>query len=353
MYNKDIKTLIKVLKHKKREDLAGLLKNCSSEIDQSGQYGSRFNSVISTFWICAPVEDYYKLKKLRKKDNRLILKSVIDFYPVVDEAPEITSVDFKILKEGEYAEDETPSYIGRTIRVFLSYTTSTQENKTFTGNLKQGLEKLGLEVFLAHEDINPSSDWQETILANLKSTDIFMPIITEDFRASNWTDQESGIAFGDKKFIFPVAVDGNITYGFLAKIQAFKVSSGLPIDTFKIMEAVIKENPGFSNPLLDSLIKVFANSYSYDDAGIKSGLLLKFDTMTAEQANEIFRNILLNNQIYGSHSANDNINEMFKKYKHLLDVKLIEKLREKKGLLDAENQIIPKIKKPKLLDIPF
>ena len=334
MDNKDIKTLIKVLLHKKRNDLALLLNNCSSCVEESGQYGSRFNSIISTFLIYAQVEQYYKLKELSEKDREVILSSVLDIYPVVDEEPEITSIEFRLSREEDYEKKELSTYIGRTVRVFISYATNTTQEREFAGDFKRALERFGLEVFLAHEDINPSSDWQEAIIENLKSNDIFMPIITENFRQSLWTDQESGMAVIEKKLIIPVAVDGHVPYGFLGKFQAYRQDSKLPISVSKIVEAIMQRKPELAISLLDSLIKSFAASFNYDDAGLKSSLLLKFDTMTAEQANEVFRSILLNGQIYESMSAHENINKLFEKYQHLLDKKLLERVRNQEGLLE-------------------
>ncbi|OGZ28564.1 MAG: hypothetical protein A2427_02365 [Candidatus Nealsonbacteria bacterium RIFOXYC1_FULL_40_7] len=328
MDNKDITTLIEILKHKRREDLSSLLKESLSEVEQSTQYGSRWNSVISSFLIFAPLDNYYKLKDLEEKDKKIILDSILEIYPIADGLPEITLMEFRILRE-EYRNKELATYVGRTVRVFVSYST---EDKKFAGELKQQLEELGLEVFIAHEDINPSSDWQETILNNLKSTDIFMPVMTKNFHVSFWTDQESGIAFGEEKFIMPIAVDGVVPYGFLGKFQAYRQNSENPINVCEIIEAVIKGSPDFSSPLLDSLIKSFANSHTYDSAGSRSTLLLKFTEMTAEQVNEIFRSVLQNGQIYEYRSANKNIKELFKKYKQLLDEKLLERVLDKEEL---------------------
>jgi len=332
MDNKDIKILIKILTHKKRADLALLLKDCLSEVEQSGQFGSHWKSIISSFLIYAPIEQYYKLRELNEKDQEFILNSILDVYPLVDDAPEIKFIEFRILKEEDgYESKELSSYVGRTVRVFISYAT-VQKDKGLASNLKKELEGLGLEVFLAHEDINPSSDWQDAILEKLKSTDIFMPIITEDFSKSYWTDQESGIAFIEKKLILPIAVDGHVPYGFLGRYQAFRQKSELPIIADRIIGAIIQSKKEFAGSLLDSLIKLFAISYKYDDAGFKSSLLLKFDTMSAEQVNEIFRSILLNDQIYDAYSAQANIKELFEKYQHLLDKKLLERVKNKKEL---------------------
>ena len=186
MDNKDVKTLSKVLIHKKRADLVFLLKNCLSEVESTGQLGSRWDSVLSTFLIFAPIEQYFKLKQLDEDDQELILNSILDIYPLSDGAPEIESIEFRILREEDgYENRELSTYVGRTVRVFVSYATA---NKILAGNLKVALEEFGLEVFLAHEDINPSAEWPGAILQNLKSTDIFMPLITENFKTSLWTD---------------------------------------------------------------------------------------------------------------------------------------------------------------------
>ncbi len=240
------------------------------------------------------------------------------------------SIELKTPKEQNgYENKELSSYIGRTIRVFIGYAT---EDKNLAGDFKKALEGLGLEVFLAHEDINPSSDWPDAILENLKSTDIFMPLITENFRKSLWTDQESGVALSENKLIFPVAIDGKMPYGFLGKIQAFKQNSKLPIFAENIIESIIQSKPKFTSPLLDSLIKLFTSSYSYDDAGSKSALFLNFDMITEEQANEIFRGVVQNDQIYCSSSARGNVKKLFDKYKHLLDKKLLEEMNSKEEL---------------------
>jgi len=343
MNDKDIKTLIEILKHKKCSNLALLLKNCLSEIESSGQFGSHDNSILSKFLIYAPVEQYYKLKELSERDQELILRSILDIYPVTNDAPEIISIDFRILKES-FDEEKSPIYIGRTLRVFISYST---EEKELAGDFKRALEELGLEIFLAHEDINPSLDWQKTILENLESTDIFMPIITEKFKQSAWTDQESGIALIKDKFIVPIAIDGYTPYGFLNKFQAFKHNSKLPISASKIVEAIIQAKPRFASPLLDSLIKSFAISHSYDDAGLKSSPFLKFTIMTKEQVNEIFRASVKNDQIFDSRSARSNIKALFLKYRYLMNEDLVEEVVKIFNLEDEKQKV------NKVEDLPF
>src|SRR5258706_15187652 len=84
------------------------------------------------------------------------------------------------------------------VQAFLSYS---GKDRKLAGELKEGLEACGLSVFLAHEDIEPSVEWQTRILAELSTVDVFLPLLTSNFRESLWTDQESGVAVGRRCII--------------------------------------------------------------------------------------------------------------------------------------------------------
>ena len=50
--------------------------------------------------------------------------------------------------------------------------------KEIVGKLKNRLELIGFEVFIAHEDISPCIKWWEEIIKNLKRCDVFIPLLT-------------------------------------------------------------------------------------------------------------------------------------------------------------------------------
>ncbi|MDI6778481.1 MAG: hypothetical protein QMD77_04835 [Patescibacteria group bacterium] len=166
MNKNEVDSLIKILIHKKRDDLAKKLEGSIGKVEMSNQFGSRWNSVISSYIIFAPFFKYYLLKDLSGEDTKFLLESIHDMYPVADELPEITSVEFRMLLEDESGKNEnnefrdvSSEYIGRTSRVFVSYST---KDKSIAGKIKEQLEIFGLEVFLAHEDINvPLGEWEK------------------------------------------------------------------------------------------------------------------------------------------------------------------------------------------------
>jgi len=102
------------------------------------------------------------------------------------------------------------------INVFLSYNSF---DKHLAGKVKAELSKYGLKIFLAHEDIEPSDEWREIIQKNLNDCDVFLMLLTDNCKNSNWTDQECGQAYSKEKFIIPIKVTRD-PYGFIEKFQA-------------------------------------------------------------------------------------------------------------------------------------
>src|SRR5690349_14086406 len=98
-------------------------------------------------------------------------------------------------------EEKKNSFVSRSLRVFLSYS---HHDKLLAGKVKEQLELyFGLEIFLAHEDIDGGEEWEKIIVENLKATDIFMPLLSPNFESSAFTDQETGIAYALNKKVIP------------------------------------------------------------------------------------------------------------------------------------------------------
>ena len=90
--DKDILKLIKLLRYRSNFEIADLLINSNSNLDESSTYGSRWNSVLSRFEILSPIENHTKLNDLSNEKKSTIFKSVLEMYPLRDGCPEITEV---------------------------------------------------------------------------------------------------------------------------------------------------------------------------------------------------------------------------------------------------------------------
>jgi hypothetical protein len=101
-------------------------------------------------------------------------------------------------------------------RVFLSHKAGV---KCQVGLLKAKLSRFGVDCFVAHEDIEPTREWQSEIESALATMDAFVALLTEDFHDSDWTDQEVGFALGRGIPMISVSL-GKAPYGFIGRFQA-------------------------------------------------------------------------------------------------------------------------------------
>jgi len=92
--NLDIENIRRILKYRKKEKLAKLLKNSRSEIYDSSDYGTYKFSTLCTFEIYSPVENYDILKQLNTEEKKEILNAVKEIYPPKAYSYEFTDIEF-------------------------------------------------------------------------------------------------------------------------------------------------------------------------------------------------------------------------------------------------------------------
>ena len=191
------------------------------------------------------------------------------------------------------------SYFARIVRVFISYS---HLDRKLAGGIKSTLDEYGMAVFLAHEDIEPTRQWQDVILGKLKRCDVFLPLLTKQFSDSSWVDQESGIAVAMDKFIIPVKLDVD-PYGFIEKYQALKFDRRMYRESCKQIVKIIANRAEFSEAVKDGVIQSFLRSDSYEQANRRSLIVEGLAPYTTEQLNEIIRGGARNGQIYQGFTA--------------------------------------------------
>lgn len=103
-------------------------------------------------------------------------------------------------------------------RLFLSHLATF---KAQASGLQSALKKYGISAFVAHEDIEPSKEWQNEIESALQSMDSLVALLMDGFKESNWCDQEVGVAVGRDVLIIPVR-KGLDPYGFIGKYQGIQ-----------------------------------------------------------------------------------------------------------------------------------
>ena len=86
------------------------------------------------------------------------------------------------------------------------------------------LLKFGIDGFLAHDDLAVSEEWRARILEELLRCEIFVPLLSKAFRASDWCAQEVGVVIARSEVaIVPLSLDGTTPFGFLSQFQAKRI----------------------------------------------------------------------------------------------------------------------------------
>ena len=134
------------------------------------------------------------------------------------------------------------------VRAFISHT---HAHRVMARGLKDALTDCRVASFVAHEDIVPLAEWQDEILKALRSMDVLIALISEDFHKSEWTDQEIGAALGRNLPILPIRI-GADPRGFISRYQGMDGQSKRKFNPRG-------RNPGKHEPLaLDIMEKLVA-----------------------------------------------------------------------------------------------
>ncbi|TQJ52238.1 toll/interleukin-1 receptor domain-containing protein [Phycicoccus sp. SLBN-51] len=116
---------------------------------------------------------------------------------------------------------QTP-FKGDRLRVFFSHLAAHRE---LVGETARYLARYGVDAFVAHDDIEPSKEWQDVIEASLSDCDAMVVFLHEGLQQSRWCDQEVGWAMGRRRPLLPLNF-GLQPYGFMGKWQSHAVPQG-------------------------------------------------------------------------------------------------------------------------------
>ncbi len=148
------------------------------------------------------------------------------------------------------------------IRLFLSHVSRI---KTQTSALKEALASLGIDSFVAHEDIQPTQTWLKEIEFALLSADALCALVTEDFIKSQFTDQEVGFALGRGIPVVPVRC-GADPYGLFGKHQAVRADLVKLAETAPKIADIIGQQEHLKLRFTEATVDAVATAYSFQNA---------------------------------------------------------------------------------------
>lgn len=170
---------------------------------------------------------------------------IIDIADQLDLGMNLTSSSVAQLGESKY-------WLADHFRIFISHV---HTEKVAAANLKGNLQKYGITCFVAHEDIVTSDEWRDEILRCLNSMDAMVAILSSDFNASEWTDQEVGFAVCRDVLIVPLN-KGRQPYGFIQKYQSYTAQGRQLGAVAKNVFDTLAANKRTKELLISTLIKL-------------------------------------------------------------------------------------------------
>lgn len=198
------------------------------------------------------------------------------------------------------------------VRVFLSHKSSVRQN---VSRLKQSLARCGIAAFVAHEDIEPTEEWQREIERALFSMDALVALLTEDYHESNWTDQEAGVAIGRGVPLIAVRL-GLDPYGLMGRGQGlsgcvWEDTDNMAARVFQVLHKRLADN----SRLFECALSAYATSTSFADSAWKVKQLLSiFDRLSETQVAHIVDACNTNNQNSHSFEGRDSLKPLLKKW---------------------------------------
>jgi hypothetical protein len=155
------------------------------------------------------------------------------------------------------------------LRLFLTHLATHRE---LAAELQGALWAYGISAFVAHNDIEPTQEWQTEIETALATCHALVALLYPQFHESNWTDQEIGFAMGRGVPVFSIRF-GQDPYGFIGRFQAFngrgKTASVIARELFEAYRA----NKQTEVAMADALVQLFEESDSFAGAKTRIGYL--------------------------------------------------------------------------------
>lgn len=192
---------------------------------------------------------------------------------------------------------------------FRLFITHLATNKTDAHQLKERLARFQIAAFVAHDDIEPTKEWQDEIERALRTMDALAAIISPGFLSSQWCDQEIGFAIGRGKLVIPLRA-GADPHGFLGKHQGLNME-GIPlIVVARTVAEILIRNPHSSPRMAEALVDRMASSTSWDLSKDTMTLLEQVPRINSLQVARLVRAIDENREVSQAFGVPDRIRSL-------------------------------------------
>jgi len=195
-------------------------------------------------------------------------------------------------------------------RLFISHLA---DHKVWASKLQAALLEYGISGFVAHSDIEPTTEWQDQIEIALSTCDALIALLHPKFHESKWTDQEIGFAMGRAVPVCSVRL-GETPYGFIGRFQAFNGINLEPPDLALELFESFRKNKQTNRKMSEILISLFEQSGSFLEAKARIGYLEGLEAWEPSYSKRILSALESNSQIAYSFHVPSRVEKLAKKW---------------------------------------
>jgi TIR domain len=253
-------------------------------------------------------------------ESRDAYAQLLDALDVDDETlADLEEFLFPGVDEGPGADDEAgdgPWAEGR-FRLFVSHT---HRHMAFASSLRRALASTGIDAFVAHDQIEPTREWEDRLELALKTCDALVAILTPDFVKSKWCDQEVGYCIARGVLIIPLGLGEN-PHGFIGKYQRMSArededAHDVAMRLFHLLTEHEKTAELMGPTIAMQIVVQYAESNSFDDArkNFEQLRAIPRDSWTPELAEIVERAPDENSQIAFAKVGREKMSEAASRY---------------------------------------
>lgn len=277
-----------------------LLATATASLVETGYDGWNGGTTFFTLMLEVPIATYVKIEPSRDELEKKILEAVTPLVrtevgnaitavvigPKLADAARPVAVTVPIA-DGVAEEPAPRFWAPGYFRLFISHTNSTRAT---AHALKNALAAFGVAAFVAHDDVEPTHEWQAEIERALRTMDALAAIVVPGFVESRWCDQEVGVAMGRSKLIVPIMV-GADPHGFMGKYQGIRATADdVPAVASKIL-SVLMTRPQSSERMAEAIVDRMVTSDSWQRSKTTMTLLEKVPRLNATQVARLVQSI--------------------------------------------------------------
>ena len=195
-------------------------------------------------------------------------------------------------------------------RLFISHLAT---QRKVAAQLQESLLRYGISSFVAHNDIEPTSEWQNQIEIALSTCEALVALLHDGFHESKWTDQEIGFAMGRSIPVCAVQF-GEAPYGFIGRFQAFNGRDEESRELAKQIFDAYRKNKQTKRRMVEVMVSLFEDSNSFAEAKERIGNLESLGILEPSFTKRIAAAAETNSQIAGSWGVPDRVKALVKKW---------------------------------------